>query len=225
MADSNCGKPVFISDLGRVLVDIDYTGFLKILKNATLLDEAEFQVRIIHQTEEQYRLFETGKLSEKDFFSQFHRQLRLDRLDESDLPDIWNDIFTPNRRMLDLISGLKEEGALELVLVSNTNPTHFAYCDSKYPELSLFDRRVLSYQVGAMKPDIEIYRAALAPCDEKRLSFYIDDIPEYIAAASHAGIWGVVFRGYEDFLEQAGKDPLFGKYILSASSGIKEERQ
>jgi putative hydrolase of the HAD superfamily len=69
---------------------------------------------------------------------------------------------------------------------------------ARYPILRHFDAYVLSYEVGAMKPEPRIYAAAIeaAQCAPQEC-FFTDDIPEYVEGARQAGIDAVVFEGAE----------------------------
>jgi glucose-1-phosphatase len=82
-----------------------------------------------------------------------------------------------------------------LVLLSNTNPIHFEMIRATFPHLRHFHQLVLSYEVKAMKPQAEIYRAAIeaAQCRAEEC-FYSDDIPEYVEGARKFGIDAVRFE-------------------------------
>ncbi len=96
-----------------------------------------------------------------------------------------SDIFTPNQELWKLVELLKEKGS-RLVLLSNTNECHFNFAYSRYPILKLFDEYVLSYQVGACKPDPAIFQRALQ--EARGQAFYTDDVPAYVKAARDTGL-------------------------------------
>jgi HAD superfamily hydrolase (TIGR01509 family) len=49
--------------------------------------------------------------------------------------------------------------------------------------------------VGACKPNPVIYRAALVSCGARaEEALFIDDVPEYVAAAQKLGVSGIVFE-------------------------------
>ena len=82
------------------------------------------------------------------------------------------------------------------VLVSNTNTLHFEMIRETYGHLLRhFDHLVLSYEVHAMKPQAEIFQAAVerAGCRPQEC-FYTDDIAAYIEAARRMGIDAVTFE-------------------------------
>ena len=88
---------------------------------------------------------------------------------------------------------MKKQG-YRLVLLSNTNAAHFDFLTPRLPILDLFDEKILSFEVGVLKPHPKIYSAAIAAakCPPQNC-FYIDDIPEYVVAARTHGIDAEVF--------------------------------
>lgn len=102
-------------------------------------------------------------------------------------------IFEPNHGMAELLADIKRTNT-RLVLLSNTCRSHYEYIRERFDVLNGFHDFVLSYEVGAMKPDDSIYEAALRKiqCDPSEC-FYTDDIPEYVAAARNFGLDAEVF--------------------------------
>ena len=80
------------------------------------------------------------------------------------------------------------------LLTQNTNPIHFSMLKARYPVFGYFDDFVLSYQVGALKPDAEIYRKAIqrAGCRPDEC-FFTDDIAINVDAARENGMDAVQF--------------------------------
>jgi HAD superfamily hydrolase (TIGR01509 family) len=89
------------------------------------------------------------------------------------------------------------------VLLSNTNRIHFEGILANYPLLRHFDRYVLSYEVGAMKPDTLIYEKAIkaAGCRPEEC-FFTDDIEEYVEGAKRMGIDAVQFQSAAQIREE-----------------------
>jgi len=96
-----------------------------------------------------------------------------------------------------VIDRLKRAG-LRLIVVSNTCPPHVEWIGRKWDLLERFDALVFSYEVGAMKPGPEIYRAAIevSGCEPAEC-FFVDDLPENVEAARALGLAGTVFIGVE----------------------------
>lgn len=104
-----------------------------------------------------------------------------------------SDIFTLNAPLVPLLDKLKQQG-LRLVLLSNTSVWHFDFIRERFDVLQRFDDYVLSYEVGAIKPEPPIYEATLArlQCPPAQ-AFYTDDIARYVTAGREHGLHAEVF--------------------------------
>jgi putative hydrolase of the HAD superfamily len=104
----------------------------------------------------------------------------------------WEDIFWLNEPVARLVRLLKSRG-YRLVLGSNTNVLHAAHFRRKFAEtLDLFDRFILSYEVGCLKPEAKFYAACVAAADVPASScVFVDDVPENVEGARSAGLLAV----------------------------------
>ena len=84
-------------------------------------------------------------------------------------------------------------------ILSNTCESHWEYCATRFAVIrELFDVHVLSYEVGAMKPDPAIYRAAAEKVDLPPPEiFFVDDRLENVQAARKAGFDAVHYTTTE----------------------------
>ncbi|RKH01949.1 HAD family hydrolase [Corallococcus carmarthensis] len=114
---------------------------------------------------------------------------------------LWSSHFTVHDAVLPRVEGLI--GRVKLVLVSNTNALHVAYLKPLLPLLQRFDARVMSCEVGHVKPEPAIYRLALekAGCAPEEAAFF-DDLPEFVDAARALGLRGHVFTDAPTFDSQ-----------------------
>lgn len=143
--------------------------------------------------------FECGRLTR----TEFHRRLESltgSQMDSRRLMRAVSNIFRPNESLIARLDQLKSAG-LRLVLLSNTNIAHISFIQKQFDVLSKFDEMVLSYEVGAMKPDPPIYAAALKAiqCDPNAC-FYTDDIVENVERARGFGLQAEVFIDTQTFL-------------------------
>jgi putative hydrolase of the HAD superfamily len=114
--------------------------------------------------------------------------------------DLWNCHFTINEPMAAMVQFLV--GQVKLVLLSNTHDQHFHWLEPKLPVLQQFDARVLSYEVGHVKPEKAIYEKALAAAGTAPWkTCFFDDIKAYAIAATQVGMHGRVFTTVEQFQE------------------------
>jgi len=140
--------------------------------------------------------FETGLIEPRDFVEQISRTLDL-RMDYEQFSEIWSSIFTHELLPEAMLEGLARR--YRMVLISNTNALHFEMLRSAYGHLLRhFDELVLSYEVKAMKPRPEIFRAAVAGAQcRAEECFYTDDIAAYVEGARKLGIDAVQFESRE----------------------------
>jgi FMN phosphatase YigB (HAD superfamily) len=138
------------------------------------------------------RRFEAGGLTPESFQAEM---CGLTGLGAEEFAPWWNAIFEPRwlippQRLRALMRRYRTG------LLSNTNPLHFAYLEERWPLLGAFDFHVLSHEVGAAKPDARIYQAAeaAAGCAPDEI-LYLDDVPEFVAAARGRGWQAEVFTG------------------------------
>jgi putative hydrolase of the HAD superfamily len=136
--------------------------------------------------------FERGRLSETEFCRRLEAATGC-RIDLDDLRHAASDIFSLNEPIIPVLDALKRRD-YRLVLLSNTSIAHYEFVRQNFDVLSRFDECVMSYLVGAVKPERPMYAAAerairCAPGE----CFYTDDIPGYVDAARSYGFQAEVF--------------------------------
>jgi putative hydrolase of the HAD superfamily len=182
-----------IFDLGRVLVHFDFERAYRELESICPHAAAEIPRRLAGTG--LVERFETGLIEPRDFVAELTQILDLNVTFERfcDLfCAIFTDILVPDSLVEHLATRYR------LVLLSNTNAIHFEMIRRTYPILRHFHALVLSHEVKAMKPQPEIYRAAIekAGCLPEEC-FYTDDIAAYIEGAQRMGIDAVQFENAE----------------------------
>jgi glucose-1-phosphatase len=182
-----------IFDLGRVLVYFDFARAYRALEPFCPCPAPDMPKRLF--TTDLVQRLETGRLPPRDFHAGFSRLIQLD-LDYDRFCSVWTSIFTHALLPESLFEDLSKR--YRLVLLSNTNPIHFEMIRGAYPHLRHFNDLVLSYEVGALKPDEAIYTAALerAGCKPEEC-FYTDDIPEFVEGGRRTGMDAVQFESRE----------------------------
>ncbi len=144
--------------------------------------------------------FEKGEIEAGPFVRQLSAALKLD-ITYSEFCDWWSSVFLqPTLVSEALIEDLRRRH--RLLALSNTNAIHFSMVKQAYPLLRHFDAYVLSYEVGAAKPEAKIYREAIAraQCDPGEC-FFTDDLTVNVEAARSHGMDAVQFFSAEQ-LEQ-----------------------
>ena len=172
-------------DLGKVIVDFDLRPMLGLLCANSCKPAAEFET--VFRNVDLLRSYETGKIST----AQFHEHLCNNgglQLDFPSFQKIWSDVFHPEILISeDLLKELKRR--YPMILVSNTNEAHIGFIAERYAVLDHFDHKVLSYEVGSMKPDPEIFHHAIALSGKQPEGlFFTDDREENVLAARELGM-------------------------------------
>jgi len=177
-------------DLGKVLIDFDFSAGYRALEEHCPYPAAEIRRRIV--ATDLAAQFETGLIEPRDFYAQLRALLEL-TVDYDRFCVIWNSIFSNVLVPESMVEGLSHR--YRLVVVSNTNAIHFEMVRQRYPVLRHFHHLALSHEVKAMKPRPEIFLEAvrLAGCPAGEC-FYTDDIPAYTEAARKLGIDAVTFE-------------------------------
>ena len=177
-------------DLGNVIVPFDFKRAYAKLGPLCSCPITEISARL--RSTDLVRRFETGRIAAQPFVSELSVLLGLETT-YNDFCDLWTSIFLEDTLVSEsLIAGLRSRH--RLLVLSNTNPIHFSMLKASYPLLEHFDDFVLSYEVGALKPEAEIYRHAIqrAGCRPEEC-FFTDDIASNVEAARNNGMEAVQF--------------------------------
>lgn len=180
-----------IFDLGGVIVDLDLPKCIQNFKDLGL------------ENIEQY----LSNFGQKDFFMQFEkgqigipafrneiRKLAGIELTDAQIDEAWCSFLTqiPVEK-LHLLSELKKK--YRILLLSNTNPLHIQtavaaeFSKTGKTRQDFFDKCYLSYEMGMVKPDVEIFEALLADAQVKAEEcLFLDDGKKNIDTAAALGI-------------------------------------
>ncbi len=191
-----------IFDLGKTIVPFDIERGYAALQPYCSLDRQQMRERIARSPI--VRQFESGEVSPEQFVAEFSAALGLEVAYDR-FCELWSSIFLPEPLLPEeLVEGLARR--YRLLLLSNTNAIHFEMIRGRYPILRHFHHYVLSYEVGAMKPDPRIYQAAIerAGCPAGEC-FFTDDMPSYVEAGRRAGLDAVQFESAEQVQRELEK--------------------
>ena len=136
--------------------------------------------------------FERGEIAAEPFVRELSSALNLN-ITHQEFCSWWSGVFLQETLVSEaLLADLASR--YRLLALSNTNPIHFAMLKEAYPLLRHFHDYVLSYEVGAAKPDAKIYQEAIAraQCSPAEC-FFTDDLEVNIDAAREQGMQAVQF--------------------------------
>ncbi len=178
-------------DLGQVLLRFDHSLTLKSLEEAT---GAAAEVLRPHVFGPLVREFDLGRLSPDQFFRAVERSAGLPRIPDETWIPAWRDIFEPDHSALEALGRVRRD--VRRVLVSNTNALHWEGVLRAFDVTGLVHDRVLSFEIGAAKPDRAVFDAALSRAGAPpEAALFADDRPDYAAAARALGISALVVTG------------------------------
>lgn len=189
----------YLFDIGNVILRFDFRKTLsRLAPDLTLSPEEALQ-----QVGDLNLRFEKGLLEIDEFIEEASRKTGY-RGTKDEFRAAYEDIFDLNKSIESFASAKMKEGT-PCFLLSNTNAIHVPYFTSRYPVFSGFQGAIYSHEVGCMKPDQEIYEAAINQLGlTPRETIYIDDIAANCGAGREAGFLAIQYHAdrHEDFLEE-----------------------
>ena len=179
--DKPATQKVVVFDLGKVLVDFDYSiAARKVAARSTkpLLESISFLS--VSPLLVQY---ECGLLTRQEFFEQIRDAIGF----QGSLAEFgghFADIFTEIPAMIALHAELRRRG-VPTYIFSNTNDLAIEHVEQNFPFFKNFDGYIYSCNVGVMKPDAKIYAAMEKLCGRSGADIiYLDDRLENVQAGS-----------------------------------------
>lgn len=186
----------FLFDIGRVLLDFDFETSLSRLLPPEISDSAMRLARLLDRKDE----FETGAI-DVDTYIVWALDVLGSKADASEFQAAWQQIFTPNEPMWACVRKLAADGH-RLILFSNTNAIHCPWIFEAYPEFSLFEGSILSFEARSIKPEPPIYHHAIEVYGlDPASTLYIDDLPQNIATGKALGFrsWQYDLSDHQSF--------------------------
>jgi len=182
---------IVVFDLGKVLVDFDYSVAVSRIANRSTLSPGKVGQFFFHSP--LLLDYESGRLTRRAFFEQA-RQATGFRGTMQEFGNFFADIFTEIPAMIELHAELKRRG-FKTYIFSNTNDLAVEHIRRNFPFFVNFDDYVYSYEVGTMKPEAKIYEALEQLTGRRGTEIiYLDDRPENVA--------GGLARGWQAILHE-----------------------
>jgi epoxide hydrolase-like predicted phosphatase len=187
-------KPAIVFDLGKVLVDFDYS--IAARKVAARSTKQIPDLKHFLGSSPVLQRFEHGDLTREQFFDEMQQITGFTGNLEEFVSD-FADIFVPIQPMIDLHAQLRQRG-FQTYIFSNTNDIAIEHISREFPFFKNFDGYLYSYKVGAMKPDLRIYEAMEKLCGRVCDDIvYLDDREENISAGAARGWWTILHESPE----------------------------
>lgn len=182
-----------IFDYGNVIFEIDFLKAQNALSQLGIPDIESFFGHKGHA--ELFSQLETGSISPAEFRAGIRKAASNESLSDEEIDSAWNSIFVgvpPN--VHDTLLEMKSK--YRTFLLSNTNEIHYNffldYLKKEYAidnNDHLFEKAYYSQLMFLRKPHVEIFQRVLT---ENNLlpeeTLFIDDSPQHLVGAAHAGM-------------------------------------
>jgi HAD superfamily hydrolase (TIGR01509 family) len=183
-------QPAIIFDLGKVLVDFDYT--IAARKIAARCTKPPENLHGFLGSSPLLVEYESGRLTREQFFGAV-REAAGFQGEIAEFGKFFAEIFSPIGPMIELHAALRRRG-LPTYIFSNTNDLAVEHVRRDFPFFKHFDGYILSYEVGAMKPQPAIYEAMENMSGRRGADLiYIDDRLENVEGGSARG-WRTILH-------------------------------
>ncbi len=200
--DSGQAVRAVIFDLGKVLLDFDYTRAAQALAPHSHLTPVEFK-RVVDQSPLLHQ-FESGRLNNEEFYREVC-QMTGYRGGFDAFASAFGDIFDEIEPMITLQSELRRDG-IPTWIFSNTNDLAVGHIRRRFPFFSDFDGYILSHEIRAMKPLPASYESVEQQTGLRGAELlYLDDRLENIEGARTRGWRTVHHLDPRDTIEQVRK--------------------
>lgn len=184
-------KPsIVVFDLGKVLVDFDYTIAARKIAEHCGLPPAEVKKHLDYSPV--LLRYESGLMTREEFFDEVRRVTNFSGT-LGEFGSFFADIFWEIPRMIEIQAALRRN-RIPTYIFSNTNDLAIEHIRRNFPFFANFNGYILSYEVRAMKPDAKIY-GELEKLSGKRGAeiLYLDDRQENVDAGAARG-WQVILQ-------------------------------
>ena len=191
-----------VFDYGNVLVMVDRLAQCRALARHSPLGAEAIRDRIWGGELE--RDAETGRIDSRELFRRVRQRIEAEETwSYEEFREEFGEGFTPNPEGFEALRLAVDRGKRTFIL-SNTSFLHARRLFMTEELATLPEGYVLSFKVGAMKPDPAIWRRLLASTGlAARDCLFIDDVPEYCRAAEALGFTAINYRkGGTDLLQR-----------------------
>lgn len=175
-------KKVFLFDIGRVLLDFDFESSLSRLIPSNI----KYPEKRIKHVLSKKDILEAGLIT-PEYFAQWALAVLNSDVTIEQFYQVWQQIFTVNEPMWQCIWKLTCDSH-RLILISNINAIHCPWIFTTYPDFTYFEAAILSFNIGMLKPQPEIFQYAI---DTYKLPIesvtYVDDTLQNITMGKKFG--------------------------------------
>ena len=185
-----------IFDLSEVIIS-GYHGVERLLKEQFGIPEQDFKEQKQLKNELFLELMR-GNLSEKEYLEELLQGTNWNISVEQLKTAIRQNLNQPIPGTMEIVKELKAKGNYQLILLSDHAREWMGYIEENNKDLEIFDKKIFSYDIGAVKSDKQTFKIVLEQAgivaDE---TLFIDDYEKNAKNAEAVGIHGIVFENAE----------------------------
>ena len=187
-------------DLGGVIINWDNSWLIQELCDRFQLQEEKVSKEFYKNLPD----ISIDKIGEKEFWHIIGKALESDKLmnyDKSILDEIFRKRVSLNNSIISLSRELSKKG-ITVGILSNTERVSYSVVEDLF-SLDHFQYKFLSYKIGHVKPNPEIYRHVIEniPFPKEEL-FFIDDLKPNVESARSEGIDSVQYSNYDELVNE-----------------------
>lgn len=180
------GVTALLFDIGGVVIDVDFNRAFDSWSSSS--GEPADVIRSRFEADTAFQRYEVGELGDREYFELLRRALQVD-ISEADVLEGWLAVFMEPMPGIESLLD-KAANQLPLYALSNSNPTHWHVCLTRYSDLmDYFDNVFISFELGARKPEHTAYTYVLdrisRPADQV---LFFDNSAANVDAALSLGI-------------------------------------
>ena len=185
-----------IFDLSEVIIS-GYHGAEKIIERQYAILGEEFKKQKLFKNEYFLDLMR-GKISEEEYLEELLQGTNWNISVEQSKAAIRQNLNQPIPGTMEIVKQLKAKEKYQLILLSDHAREWMEYIEEKNKDLKIFDKKIFSYDIGAVKSDKQTFKTVLEKvaivADE---TLFIDDYEKNVKNAEAVGIHGIVFENAE----------------------------
>ncbi|OFZ74074.1 MAG: hypothetical protein A3K03_12700 [Bdellovibrionales bacterium RIFOXYD1_FULL_44_7] len=177
-----------VFDLGRVLINYDWSGPVRQLSSLTGFCEEDVKSRVFNR--DIFQQFERGQIEPASFYRRVCDSVGL-TMSFEEFCGLWNSIFTEGEvePIVKVAKRLLSCSNIKVAALSNTNFIHVQYLKKIWPLLNQLPYQFLSCEMGSRKPEEAIFTATIKTLRvEPEKILFVDDLKDNIIAARKFGL-------------------------------------
>ena len=148
-----------------------------------------------------------GKLTEEEYLNHVLKNKNWNVSVEQLKTAIRQNLNQPIPGTMEIVKQLKAKEKYQLILLSDHAREWMEYIEEKNKDLKIFDKKIFSYDIGAVKSDKQTFKTVLEKvaivADE---TLFIDDYEKNVKNAEEVGIHGIVFENAEQLRKTLSSD-------------------